>query len=162
MDTDSLPGTSERADDVGNLIRRCVPEDIDFLMEVAEHRYGPKDFDRVQGRAWTLARLSEPTMAFFRGRHSFGVCHITKHYMAPTKWQAFLTVMASIPQKTMSMEPYRICEAMVEWAQSKNATKFWFSDITGHDLAPMVRHLGGRRAGHTYVVDLDPEAGPFG
>jgi hypothetical protein len=137
-------------------------DDIDFLMDVAEVRYGPKDFDRPQARAWMAARMNSDIMAFFRGEHSGGCCHLSKHYMNPTKYQCFLTVLASKPSKSLSMEPFRICEAMVEWAREKGATKFWFSDITGHDLAPMVRHLGARVAGQTYVVDLDPDAGLYG
>ena len=145
-----------------NVIRRCTLADVDFMLEVAEHRYGAKDFDRIGVRMWLIERMDSPEMGFFRGEYSTGCCHIGKRYMQPNHWQAFLTVLASKPQKTLSMEPFRICEAMVEWARTKGATKFWFSDITGHDLGAFVRHLGAREAGRNYVVDLDPEAGAYG
>ena len=132
------------------------------MLQVAEHRYGPKDFDRPGVRAWLIERMDHPEIGFFRGKHSAGACHLGKRYMAPTHWQAYLTVIASIPSKTLSMEPFRICEAMVDWAIDKGATKFWFSDITGHDLGPLARHLGARDAGRNYVVDLDPDAGRYG
>lgn len=162
MGLSELPRASVGAHYTQHLIRRCTPDDVDFLMQVAEHRYGPKDFDRPSGRAWALARLTDPTMAFFRGERSFGICHIAQRYMAPDRWQAYLTIIASIPSKNLSMEPYRICEAMAVWAKEKGATKFWFSDITGYDLEPMVRHLGARFAGKNYVLDLDDKGGRYG
>ena len=146
-----------------SVIRRCTLKDVDFLLEVAEHRYAPADFDRKAVKAWLIERIPQgEIIAFFRGRHSAGCCHLGVRYMAPTHTQCYLTVLASIPQKALSMEPFRICEAMVAWAKGKGATKFWFSDITGHDLAPFVSLLGGRDAGKNYVVDLDPNAGRYG
>jgi hypothetical protein len=163
MGLSTLAGTSIRASDSQHLIRRCTLDDVDFLLQVAEHRYGPADFDRKAVKAWLIERIPQDSIiAFFRGRHSAGCCHVGVRYMAPTHLQCYLTVIASIPQKSLSMEPFRILEHMVDWARSKGATKFWFSDITGNDLAPFVRHLGAREAGRNYVVDLDPDAGRYG
>ena len=148
---------------VSSPIRRCTLDDVDFLLEVAEHRYGPNDFDRPSVRAWLIERIPQHSMiAFFRGKHSAGACHLGVRYMAPTHKQCYLTIIASIPQKSLTMEPFRICEAMVGWARDQGATKFWFSDITGNDLAPFVCYLGAREAGRNYVVDLDPNAGRYG
>ncbi len=145
------------------MIRRCTVNDVDFLLEVAEHRNGPKDFDRPAVKAWLIERIPQDDLiAFFRGKHSAGACHLGVRYMAPGHKQAYLTVLASIPAKTLSMEPFRICEAMVGWAKAKGATKFWFSDITGHDLGPFVSLLGARDCGRNYVVDLDSNSGLYG
>ena len=143
-------------------IRTCKPEDIDWLMEMAKVRYGVNDYDPVAVRAWVLERLDSPLMTFVRGTHSFGCCNLAVRYMAPSRYQAYLTILASYPTKHLSMEPLRIGEALCKWAKAKGATKFGFSDVTGNDLSPLVKRLGGRFAGHNYVVDLDDNQGRYG
>ena len=174
MGLSALSGSFGRASDSRHLIglrsiasarqvRRCTLADVDFLLEIAEHRYGPADFDRKAVKAWLIERIpQQEIIAFFRGKHSAGACHLGVRYMAPTHQQCYLTVIASIPQRGLSMEPYRILEAMVDWGRKRGASKFWASDVTGIDLKPIIQRLGGRHAGQTYVIDLDDSAGRYG
>jgi len=143
-------------------IRVCTAADIDWLMELAKTRYEAADYDEAAVRAWLLERFNEPTMVFMRGKHSFGCCNLARRYMAPNRLQAYLTVLASYPVNHLSLEPLRIGEALCDWARSKGASKFWFSDVTGNDLAPLVTRLNGRFAGRNYVVDLDDKSGRYG
>lgn len=143
-------------------IRVITEDDIDWVMELARARYEQRDYSDEAIRAWIRARLKEPSMHFIRGEHSAGCCHLARRYMEPTRWQAYLTILASIQAPSLSMEPYRIFEALVGWSKQQGATKFWASDITGHDLGSWVRRLGGREAGRTYVIDLDQKGGRYG
>lgn len=144
-------------------IRVCTPDDIDWLMELARTRYDTiNDVNLPAVKAWLLERFNDPLMCFMRGKHSMGVSHMARRFMAPDRMQCYLVLLVSFPSKVPSMEPYRIAEAMAQWGKSKGATKFWMSDISGYDLGSFAKRMGGRDAGHTYIIDLDDKGGRFG
>ena len=72
----------------------------------------------------------------------------------PVRPQAYLTLLYAEPGN-YGREVVRIMQALADWAKSKNAGKLWFGDFTGHDMLALSKLLGGRLAGHTYVLDLD-------
>lgn len=155
---------SETAADLKpSTIRLCTPDDVEWMISIANGRY-PGEFDPEQARAWVPARLKEPTMLFIRGERSFGVAHLAKRFNSPTRVQAYLTLLYSEPgfMRSLSLEPFQLIKRMIEWGKEKGATKFWMSDISGVDLGPFAKRLGGRLAGHTYVVDLDGEGNRYG
>lgn len=145
-------------------IRRCTEADIEWMVAIGEERY-PGQFDTESVRAWGRERMVNPLMAFFRGERSFGACHLANRFNAPSRKQAYLTLLYSgkdSPSFALSLEPFFISQALIEWARGQGATKFWFSDMTGTDLGPFVKKLGGKLAGHTYVIDLDGKGTPYG
>jgi len=142
-------------------IRRCGADDIDWMADIAWRRY-PDEFDFESAKAWGAARINDPQMRFVRGIRTFGVAHLARRFNAPKRVQAYLTLLYADPGKTLSTEPFRIVEALVAWAKEQGATKFWLSDISGCDLGPFAKRLGGRLAGHTYVIDLDSEGTRYG
>lgn len=145
-----------------SVIRPITEDDLDWVMALAKTRYQERDYSEGQMRAWIAARLKEPSMYFVRGRHTAGCCHLARRYMAPTRWQAYLTIIASIPSATPTLEPFRVFKALVDWSREKGATMFHASDVTGFDLGPWCRALGGREVGKQYVIDLDGKAGRYG
>ncbi len=146
-------------------IRRCTDADIEWMVEVATTRY-PGQFDVEAVKAWGKERLANPQMVFYRGKRSFGACHLANRFNAPSRKQAYLTLLYSIPVEAASLaasrEPLRIAEKLVSWAKEQGATKFWFSDMTQTDLGRFAAVLGGKLAGHTYVIDLDGQGTPYG
>lgn len=142
-------------------IRVCTEADFQWMIDTVLTRY-PNAFDVEQARAWATARVKDDRMIFMRGDHSFGVAHLAKRFNAPKHWQAYLTFIYSIDQQGSPFERFRIVRALRDWAKDRGATKFWLSDITGNDLGPFALRLGGRLAGHTYVIDLDDNANSFG
>ncbi len=143
-------------------IRRCVESDIAWLMELAKVRYAENEYEPAAVAAWLKERMNDPHVCMVRGRNTVGICHVTRRFLAPSRWQAYLILLVSFPQKSLSMEPYRVSEALVDWAKAKGATKFWLSDISGYDLGVFATRMGGRTAGHTYVIDLDDKGGRYG
>ena len=77
-------------------IRRCTADDIDWMVEVATTRY-PGQFDVEAVKAWGKERLVNPQMVFYRGKRSFGACHLANRFNAPSRKQAYLTLLYSIP-----------------------------------------------------------------
>ncbi len=142
-------------------IRRCTEADIEWMAQIAATHY-PGEFDASSAAAWGRARMSNPEMTFLRGQHTFGIAHLARRFHAPSRVQAYLTLLYAEPGKTLSSEPFRIVKGLVAWARGEGATKFWLSDISGHDLGGFAKHLGGRLAGHTYVIDLDDKGGRYG
>ena len=142
-------------------IRQCTEADIEWMAGIA-HRHYPDEFDRESAAAWGRARMQNPDMTFLRGSRCFGIAHLAKRFHAPSRVQAYLTLLYAEPGKNLSSEPFRIVKGLVEWARGKGATKFWLSDISGHDLGVFAERLGGRLAGHTYVIDLDDKGGRYG
>lgn len=143
------------------VIRLCTPDDVEWMIKVASSRY-PGEFDPDQARVWVPQRLTSPDMLFIRGEHSFGVAHLARRFNAPDRVQAYLTLLYSDADNTHLLEPLMLVKNMKEWAVSKNASKFWMSDISGIDLGPFAKRIGGRLAGHTYVVDLDDKGNRYG
>lgn len=140
-------------------IRRCTEADVDWMVELAKSHY-EEFFDHAQARAWGLARLKEPTMAFFRGSHAFIVGHLGRRFNAPTRVQAYMTLLYASPEA--GLEPYLLLRALAKWAAEQGATKLWIGTTTGYDFGIMALRLGGRLAGYTYVVDLDENENPYG
>ena len=143
-----------------NQVRRMLPSDIDWAIGLAKQHYGDK-FDAVSVRTWALARLSEPAMVFLRTDHAFGVAHLGERYNAPGHKQAYLTLLYAEPGNH-GLEVVRIMDGLRQWGKGVGVSKFWFGDVTGHDMAKLAKVLGGRLAGHTYVVDLDGDPAAFG
>lgn len=144
-------------------IRPITEVDLDWVMELVRARYDRRDFSDTAIRSWLQERITNPAMHFVRGQYSAGCCHLARRYMAPERWQAYLTVIASEPgHKLLSVEPFRVFEALVDWSRQQGATMFHASDVTGNDLGPWVRRLGGREVGKQYVIDLDGKAGRYG
>ena len=143
-----------------NSLRPITPADIDWAIDLAAQHYDGR-FDADSVRRWAAVRLSEPSMTFLRTDHAFGVAHLGERYYAPGHRQAFLTLLYAEPGNH-GREVVRIMQGLRRWADGKGATKFWFGDVTGHDMAKLAGVLGGRLAGHTYVVDLDSDPTLFG
>ena len=135
------------------VVRRMEPEDIEWALGLGRHYYEGR-YDEQAVRLWLHARLKEPTMVFMRSDHAVGIAHLGERYHAPGHLQAYLTLLYAEPGN-YGREVLRIIEALRDWAGEKKAAKFWFSDITGYDLGAVLKLIGGREAGHTYVVDLD-------
>ena len=142
-------------------IRRCTQADVAWMAGVAHRRY-PGEFDLKSAVAWAAQQVNNPQMVFIRGDRSFGVAHLARRFNAPSRVQAYLTLLYAEPGTTLPLEPFRVVEALVAWAREQGATKFWLSDISGCDLGPFAKRLGGREAGHTYVIDLDDEGTRYG
>lgn len=141
-------------------VRRMTKPDIDWAVELASSYYEGR-FNRDAVRAWGYARLAEPGMVFLRNEHAFGVAHLSERYIAPGHQQAYLTLLYAEPN-TNGRAVLAIINALREWAVEKQATKFWFGDVTGHDMGKLATVIGGRLAGHTYVVDLDNDPNALG
>lgn len=139
---------------------RVTPEDVDWGMALGANHYKGK-FDHESVKRWALARLAWPSMVFLRSNHVLGVAHLAERYYAPGHPQAFLTLLYSEPGN-YGREIVRVLEGLSDWASSKGASKFWFGDITGHDMGKLATVVGGRLAGHTYVVDLDNDPQTLG
>ena len=142
-------------------IRRCVEADVPWMADIAHRRY-PDEFDYESAKAWGYQQIKIPEMVFLRGERAFGVAHTARRFNAPKRLQAYLTLLYAEPAHTQLLEPYRIVEGLVDWARERGATKFWLSDISGVDLGAFAKRLGGRLAGHTYVIDLDAEGTRYG
>ena len=110
---------------------------------------------------WCKARLKDPNMVFLRSDHAFGVAHLGVAYHAPKRIQAYMTLLYAEPH-TNGFEILRLLSGLVGWAKFKGATKFRGGDITGHDLGPLYRRLGGMDAGKNYVIDLDGKGTSLG
>lgn len=143
-----------------NQVRRMQPADVDWAIDVAAQHYDGR-FNASAVRAWALARLPEPAMVFLRSDHAFGVAHLGERYHAPGHKQAYLTLLYAEPGNH-GLDVVRIMDGLRQWAAGQGVTKFWFGDVTGHDMAKLAKVLGGRLAGHTYVVDLDGDPASFG
>lgn len=143
-------------------IRPVIEADIDWVMELAKTRYAQADYSEKTMREWLAARLKEPSMYFIRGEHTGGCCHLARRYMAPERWQSYLTIIASFPLNHPTLEPFRVFTELVRWSRQKGATMFHASDVTGNDLGPWVRALGGHEVGKQYVIPLDGKAGRYG
>lgn len=140
-------------------IRVCTPDDIEWMITVArEHYEGLFDIDEV--RRWLAVRLKEPTMVFMRGPNSFGVAHTAVRFNAPTRLQGYMTFLYATAAS--GFETFRLLRALCDWTKARGATKFWIGDTTGRNLGAFAQRLGGRLAGHTYVVDLDDNPNPLG
>lgn len=142
-------------------IRTCTEADIEWMSQIA-HAHYPEEFDLKSVAAWGRERMGNPSMTFLRGERTFGIAHLARRFHAPDRVQAYLTLLYAEPGKTLSSEPFRIVKGLVDWAKEQGATKFWLSDISGHDLGAFAKHLGGRLAGHTYVIDLDDKGKRYG
>lgn len=140
-------------------IRQVTRADIDWIMDLARHHYAG-DFDDAAVRAWFLERIGHPDMCFMRGENSGGVTHVMARYYAPRRLQAFLVHLYAFPKA--GIEPYRVVEAMVKWAKARGATRYFLSDITGYDLGPFARRLGGEDMGRNYSIELNDGGGRFG
>ena len=140
-------------------IRPCTVDDIDWMVTLARTHYDGL-FDEPQARLWVTARLKNSDMIFYRSENAFAVGHLAKRFNAPDRLQAFLTLLYAAPKS--GLEAYFVLQALASWAKDKGATKLWIGDSTGHDLGVFVKRLGGRLAGHTYVLDLDANPNPHG
>ena len=135
-----------------NIVRSVTPDDIEWGIALAGQHYS-QEFDETAVRAWAHQRLSHPEIVFLRTDHAFGAANLAMRYSAPTRPQAYLTLLYA--EKGVSgFELLRLINGLKEWALSKGATKFWLGDITGHDMGPLISRIGGVFAGSTYVVDL--------
>lgn len=135
-------------------LRYWVEEDIDWALGIAIDHFGG-EFDINSARAWAKERLKDKRMVFLRTEHAFGVAHLSVVFHAPKRIQAYMTLLYAEPKRTSGFELLRILTGLSTWAKSKGATKFRLGDITGYDLGPLVRRLGGEDAGKNYVIDLD-------
>ena len=142
-------------------IRKCTEADIEWMAQIA-HAHYPDEFDLASVAAWGRERMNNPSMTFIRGERTFGIAHLARRFHAPARVQAYLTLLYAEPGKSLSSEPFRIVKGLVAWAKGQGATKFWLSDISGIDLGVFAEHLGGRLAGHTYVIDLDDNGKRYG
>lgn len=141
-------------------VRRMTPEDIEWALSIGRNYYEGR-YDEQGVRLWLHARLNDANMVFVRSAHAVGIAHLGARYYAPNNLQAFLTLLYAEPGNH-GREVLRIVEALRDWATEKKAAKFWFSDITGYDLGALLKIVGGRVAGHTYVVDLDGDMQALG
>lgn len=134
-------------------VRPMTPDDVEWGLAISRQYYEGA-YDENNARLWAHARLLEPNMVFLRSDHVLGVAHLAQRFQAPERMQAYLTLLYAEPGN-YGREVLRVIQALKEWAVSKKAGKFWLSDVTGHDMGAVVKLVGGRLAGHTYVVDLD-------
>jgi hypothetical protein len=141
-------------------VRRMTPDDIEWALSIGRNYYEGR-YDEQGVRLWLHARLSHPTMILLRSEHAVGIAHLGEHYHAPGHVQAFLTLLYAEPGN-YGREILRLVEAIRDWAVEKKCSKFWASDITGYDLGALLKIIGGRTAGHTYVVDLDGDPNALG
>lgn len=137
-------------------VRPFTPDDVEWAMRIGKTHYDGL-FDEGNVRGWANARLNEPWMCWLRSEHAFGVAHLAYRFQSGTRPQAYLTLLYAEPGN-YGRECLRILEALAAWAREKQAGKFWVGDTTNHDLGPVVKLIGGRLAGYTYVVDLDGDA----
>lgn len=141
-------------------VRRMETDDIEWALSIGRNYYDGR-YDEQNVRLWLHARLVEPSMVFLRSAHAVGIAHLAERYHAPGHVQAYLTLLYAEPGNH-GREVLRILEALRDWAVEKKASKFWFSDITGYDLGAVLKLVGGRLAGHTYVVDIDNDPQALG
>lgn len=141
-------------------VRRWVADDIEWALSVGRSHYEGL-YDEPNLRAWLKVRINEPMMCFLRSQHALGVAHLAYRVQTPKRPQAYLTLLYAEPGN-YGRECLRLLEGLRDWASEKQAGKFWVGDSTGHDLGPVVKLIGGRFAGHTYVVDLDGDSKVLG
>lgn len=140
--------------------RRWVRDDIEWALGLGRQFYDGR-YDEPAVRAWLHARLDEPTMIFLRTQHALGVAHTQFRFQRPDRPQAYLDLLYAEPGN-YGREILRIMQGLRDWATEQKAGKFWFGDFTGHDMGALAALLGGRLAGHTYIVDLDGDAMALG
>lgn len=140
--------------------RRWTRDDIEWALSIGRSHYAGQ-YDEVAVRAWLKERLPEPNMIFLRTENAVGVSHLSYRFQNPTRPQAYLTLLYAEPGNH-GRQVLRIMQGLAAWAAEKGAGKFWYGDVTGHDMAALTTLIGGRLAGHTYVLDLDGNSSILG
>ena len=141
-------------------VRLLTEDDIEWALGIGRLYYEGA-YDENSVRLWLYARLKEPGMIFLRSEHAIAVAHLAQRFQMPGRFQAHLILLYSEPGN-YGREVLRLMEALKQWALEKKAGKLWFGDVTGHDLGKIAGMIGGRTAGHNYVVDLDGDPKTLG
>lgn len=131
------------------MIRPCVKEDFEWLIEIAVECY--PEFDIQSSRSWLQAALGNEGMFVVRGDESAALAMISKpFYML----YPIFTIQFVVSRKTRfgAGEVLNIIKYLNDLRKSKGYDKTWISSSLA-DLGPFIRKLGGKIGSTSWILE---------
>ena len=132
-------------------IRVATAADIPWIIDLSLAVYPPGYFDAQAGWEWVARMVTSPKVLVLCGRKSWLAVTVTApEYQPKNKEGSFLPIAGRA-----SKELFAMTDIAVEWCFRQGAGKVYFGAVTGQDLGPLARHVGGVPVSPTYEVTRD-------
>lgn len=131
------------------MIRVATMDDIDWMIAIAQDRYGRERVDVARVRAWLENALQQGWMQFLRGDHGFAVGAVTHAFYDPEAHGHMLFIAVKLNK---DMEGYKLARRLRDWAFSRGAVMFHISSATVYNLEPFARRLGAVPAAPSFYI----------
>lgn len=127
--------------------RICRPWDEGLILRAARMAYGDKLRDYEGTRRWIGARLADRDSAVILWGSTVVIVHLQRRFYDPSFVRAKVVFFFSTdPSMGNLLNAFR---SALLWAGTHGATKLFFDDSTGRNIAPLAKRLG---AGVEYVA----------